>query len=86
MTTIVELQDGRIFPTFQGETLAWDIGLYTTLNEERAGYPRARAVIAAMRIYRPSQLEQERKKSLKASFDRVFGHNAAKLLVLLGED
>ena len=77
--------DGRIFPEYEGETLAWDINLYMTPKERRSGYPRARAVIEAMQAERPEQLERERREMLKASFDRMFGHNAKQVLDLIEE-
>ena len=78
MTKLIEqLEDGRTFPAYNGETLSWSPGLYTSLIEQRAGYPRMRAVLRAMKEYRPEQLERERRALLKASFDRMFG-NAAK--------
>lgn len=45
--------------------------------------PRAKAVIAAMREHRPAELEKERRDLQRASFDRMFGRNAARLLALI---
>lgn len=78
--------DGRMFPAFEGCTLAWSIGFYTSTNEERAGYPRMRAVIQAMLAYRPEQVERERREMLKSSFDRMFGHNAKKVLAVIEDE
>lgn len=75
----------RHFPTYNGETLSWDIDLYNSRAEEREGFPRARAVIAAMRQHRPEQLRAEHQAYLKASFDRMFGQNARKMLRLIEE-
>ncbi len=75
--------DGALFPVYNGELLSWSIGLYMTANEEKAGFPRAKRVIQAMRKYRPEQLERERVEMLKGSFDRMFGHNAKKVLRLI---
>ena len=51
--------------------------------ERQAGNPRAKAVIAAMREHRPAELEKERCGLQRASFDRMFGRNAARLLALI---
>lgn len=75
-STTITLEDGRVFPVFDGQPLAWDTGLYHTFAEQQAGFPRMKAVIAAMREHRPEQLEQERRGLMKAQFDRMFGHNA----------
>lgn len=75
--------NGNLFPSYNGEALSWSIGLYHTFSEEQAGFPRARTVIAAMREHRPEQLERERRDMLSASFDRMFGHNARKMLDLI---
>ena len=86
MEHLVTLADGRTFPTYEGETLSWSIGLYHTLNEERAGYPRMRAVIQAMRVHRPEALRRERYDMLKGSFDRIFGYNARKVLDVIDSE
>lgn len=78
------LEDGRQFPQWNGETLSWDIGASFTLADEREGYPRTKAIIAAFREHRPEQLERERRELLKSALgDRVLGHNARKLLGLI---
>lgn len=77
--------NGNLFPEFQGEALSWSIGLYDTWNEQKAGYPRMRAVIAAMREYRPEQLEKERRELVKASFNRMFGKVARAQLAIVEE-
>jgi hypothetical protein len=80
---MITLDDGRVFPSFDGKPLSWDIGSVCTQKDESEGFPRTRAVIQAMREYRPEQLERERRLYLKHSFDRIFGHNARKLLALI---
>lgn len=77
------LQDGREFPTWNGKTLAWDFGLYMTTNEGKQGYPRAFAVLLALKHHRPDQFKNERRSLLRASFDRIFGRNAQEALALL---
>ena len=83
---LVTLPDGRVFPLYGDEILSWDIGVYMTPNERQRGYPRARAVIQAMRSERPERLERERREMLKAAFDRMFGHNAQQELDLINEE
>ena len=85
MTQLATLPDGRVFPTFDGETLSWSIGLYMTPNEERAGFPRANAVARAMYKFRLEQLIHERSETLKATFDSMFGHNAKKTLKIIDD-
>lgn len=80
---LVKLPDGRVFPVFAGETLSWDPGLYMTIAEELIGWPRARAVLAAIATHRPDQLQKLRRNMLRARFDRVFGRNAERLLTLI---
>ena len=84
MTTT--LADGRVFPVYNGEALAWSLGLYHTTAESEIGYPRMRAVIRAMIKYRPEQLERERIDMLKGSFDRIFVHNAKVALAVIEEE
>jgi hypothetical protein len=84
--TTITLEDGRVFPQYQGEALSWSIGLYHTFTEAQAGYPRMRAVIKAMIACRPEQIERERRELLKASFDRMFGHNAKKALAVIEDE
>lgn len=79
------MSNTQAFPQLGGETLAWDIGHYMTIVEEREGYPRARAVARAMRHMRPEQLYRERRDMLRGSFDRLFGHNARRCLKLIEE-
>lgn len=77
----ITLTDGREFPTHDGVTpLSWPIGSHFTLQDEREGYPRLKAVLAETS---DAQLEKDRFENLKASFGRVFGHNAKRLLVLI---
>jgi hypothetical protein len=75
---------GYEFPMYNGQLLSWDISL--TLADELEGFPRARTVIAAMRIRRPEQLERERREMVKASFDKLFGHKAKKCLDLIEQE
>lgn len=80
---MITLDDGRVFPSFDGKPLSWEIGAACTPRDENEGFPRTRAVIQAMREFRPEQLERERRSYLKHSFDPMFGHNARKLLALI---
>lgn len=80
---LITLDDGRVFPEYDGKPLAWDVGAYFTASEQNAGYPRMRAVILAMQAHRPEQLERERRDMLKGSFDRLFGHNARRCLAVI---
>ena len=82
---MITLEDGRVFPSFNGEALSWSPGLYQTWTEEQADFPRMRAVLCAMKEHRPDQLELERRTMLRASFDRMFGHQAAKALAVIDQ-
>jgi hypothetical protein len=75
--------DGAPFPVYDGELLCWSTGVYDTWNERHAGYPRMRAVIRAMKRYRPVELERERREMLRASFDAMFGRNAKRVLAVI---
>lgn len=86
MADLVTLDDGRQFPQYNGEALTWDPGCYHTIAEEQAGFPRMRAVIQAMRVHRPEQLEHQRMEMLKGSFNKMFGHNARKALAIIEEE
>ena len=79
MATIT-LEDGRTFPEHNGEALSWSVGLYMTWNEERAGYPKAKAVLAELDSGRIIALKRSRTRD---QFDRMFGHNARKELDLI---
>ena len=79
-------KDGREFPILDGELLSWSIGVYMTLEQQRLGYPKARAVVRAMIDHRPEQLRSERYEMLKGSFDRVFGHNAGACLEVIDSE
>jgi len=81
----VTLPDGRVFPTLDGTAMSWDIGSAFTLSDEQSGYFKTRRIIRAFRELRPEQLERERRELVKASFDRMFGHNARRLLALIEE-
>ena len=77
----ITLEDGRQFPTHDGITpLSWPLASHFTLQDEREGYPRCKAVLAEMS---DEQLEKERSENVRASFDRLFGHNAKRLLKLI---
>lgn len=77
----IKLADGREFPTHDGVTpLSWQVSSHFTLQDEREGYPRCKAVLAETS---DEQLEKDRYENLKASFGSLFGHNAKKLLVLI---
>lgn len=78
--------NGNPFPLYNDAPLSWSIGLYHTFAEEEAGFPKARTVIRAMRVRRPDQLEQERASYLRASFDRMFGHNAKRMLTIIDDE
>lgn len=84
-TTLKRLDDGREFSIFGEEVLAWSVGLYMTINEEHAGFPRARTVIRAMRVYRPDSLLREHRDSLRGIFGMFHG-NARRMLLLLEEE
>jgi len=75
----ITLDDGRVFPCYDGQPLSWDIGVYF-IPSEAPIYPKARAVIVAMKEQRPAQLARERRELRQGSFDRTFGKNAAQLL------
>lgn len=83
---LITLNDERVFPGYNGEALCWDIGAYNSVDEERAGYPRMRAVIRAMIEHRPDQIERERHEMLRASFDRMFGHQAKRSLRVIEDE
>lgn len=82
---VIQLPDGRIFPVYKGEALSWDPDGYNTKNEEDEGYPRARAVLEAIRNWRPGYYARLRSDFLKSSSDRMFGHNAKPMLRLVEE-
>lgn len=78
------MEDGREFPTHDGVTpLSWPLGSHFTLQDEREGYPRCKAVLCEMSN---EQLEREYRENIKASFDKLFGHNAKRLLALIKEE
>lgn len=73
--------DGREFPVHNGELLSWSLS-WSALDKQE-GFPRLKAVISAMRLHRPDQLEAERRQALRDSFNRMFGHNARVVLDLI---
>ena len=77
----ITLDDGREFPTHDGVTpLSWPIGSHFTLQDEREGYPRCKAVLAETS---DEQLAAYRYENLTTSFDKLVGHVAKRLLVLI---
>lgn len=84
--TTITLDDGRVFPVYDGRALAWSLSLYNSAAEQQNGYPKMRAVIRAMKEHRPEQLQHERRELLKDSFDRMFGHVARRMLAVLDEE
>lgn len=79
---LLTLPDGREFPQLNGEPLSWPLG-NMTLNEEKLGYPRLRRQILAMLIWRPDQLENEKRDCLAGAYGGCFSHNARKLLKII---
>lgn len=77
---------GYEFPVYGNELLSWSIDLYFTHKEEEKDFPRARVVIDAMMEKRPDQLERERRQLYRDSSDKMFGHNARKLLKVIDEE
>ena len=73
------------WPTYNGKRLSWSIGSQLTTDDQRAGYPATKTIIRAFRDHRPEQLAREKHVLLRASFDRMFGHNAQTLLSLIKE-
>jgi hypothetical protein len=78
--------NGNPFPEYQGEALSWSIEVYDTINEQKAGYPRMRAVIRALKEHRPAYLEIEKRLLLRGSFDRMFGNVAKRQLSIIEEE
>jgi len=76
----ITLDDGRVFPLYKGEVLSWPIGSTFTWKDEQEGYPRTRLVLS---LTDDTTLERERYEELKASFNKMFGHQAKKLLALI---
>jgi hypothetical protein len=78
---LIERNDGAKFPHHEGEPLSWSVGSYHTHDEEKADFPKMRAVIRAMHKHRPEQLRQEHTELLRSAMsDKMFGHNAKKQL------
>lgn len=84
MIELGKSEHGHDFPIYQGKLLSWTLEL--TLDDEQAGFPKLRFMVNAMRQYRPEQLKRERIEMLKRSFDRVFGHNARKVLSIIEQE
>jgi hypothetical protein len=78
--------DERGFPLYNGESLSWNIGDYMTTAEASAGYPRARAVIAAMNDRCPDQLYHAWWDSLHGSVNRIVGPIADEVLGLIHDE
>ena len=85
-SNLITLEDGRIFPEYQGKPLSWDMGSEFSLSDEQAGYPKTRAIIRAFRDHRPEQFRKEKYLELRATFDRVFGGNAKRLLAIMEQE
>ncbi len=79
--TTTTLPDGRVFPVYNGEVLSWNISM--TDADAAAGYPKTKAVIAAMREHKPQQLEAERREMVKASMTGIHRGPAKKVLELI---
>jgi len=79
----ITLEDGRVFPSFNGEALAWSPGLYHTTFEERIGFPRMRAVLSEMKV---EDVIKERNELIRDSFNKLFGHNAKIMLAVVEEE
>lgn len=87
MTNAIEYgksEHGFEFPMYNGKLLSWTLSL--TLADEQQGCPKLRTVVRAMIERRPEQLFQEKRDLLRASFDRMFGHNAKKVLRVIDEE
>lgn len=72
------------FPFLDGARLSWSLS-YDSANDERAGYPRLRAVVKAMLAERPEQLLCEHDDLSRARFG-VFGANADRIVRILEEE
>lgn len=75
--------ESRPFPEYKGEKLSRSPGLYLTDAEAKVDYPKLKAVLADMT---DEELAKERSDALKGSFDRLFGHNAKKMLNLVDNE
>ena len=84
--TTIRLEDGRVFPVYDGKPLAWSVELYFTDSEARLGYPRLRAVLRAMRQERPEQLAREVFALKRASLDSMFGRVAQRCLDVVNSE
>lgn len=77
----IKLDDGREFPTADGVTpLSWPLGSHYTWAEQAKGYPAIKAVLVEMS---DAEIERERGETVKASFDKLFGHANRDMLALL---
>lgn len=83
-----ETPDGRAFPMHEGKLLSWDIGSHNSHNEQQAGYPKMRTVIRAkLQHGRGDEVEGERRDMLRSAMgDRMFGHNARKVLDVIEDE
>lgn len=77
-------EHGAEFPMYKGQLLSWHLSM--TWEDEQAGFPKLKTVIHAMIERRPKELQKERYNLLKASFDRMFGHNAKKMLEIINDE
>ena len=83
MALLAKNKDGYEFPVYEGELLAWSLNLYSSINEEKAGFPRMRTVVRAMIDHRPADLARELRELRKSMFNRMFGHNARRELTTI---
>ena len=54
--------------------------LDNSYSQEQAGYPDAKAKLMG---FSNADLERERREMLKGSFNKMFGHNAKKMLTII---
>jgi hypothetical protein len=83
MNPRITLPDGREFPEFEGKPLSWDPGSHFTLEDERKGYPKTKAVL---RELSDSELHRHQRENLRASFGNIFSGNAKRFLRLIEEE
>lgn len=71
------------FPQHNGESLSWDAGMYMTSAQASEGYPKAKAVLAAMKEQRPEQFVKEHNQAIRDSMGGIYAHNAKAYLNLI---